>query len=427
MLFVHPYNHLMPQVIPVGSIGAVNLLPKRATGRYAHEVTRNDLEKARVILLDLHWFFALPAIEPMIAEYRRVAPQAKIVAGGLTASFYHEIIFDRIDFDYVLIGDVEVSFRTLMDHLLDNELPPSLANVCSQSERRPRQERASNRLFNELDWVTIDWFPTLHKEALALHSRRNERHRDWGHAYPLLPLRRGCARKCEFCYGAFQDEVFGEQVLHRSPERLVEDLSRIQALGLSFVTLFFGDAAHMGRYLKTLSGRRFSLDAFVFLCGVPDLTVLQGLRDTFDGRVVYSVIQPSDLRGLPRNDTLEGQSEALSELLGRVQSDQRDGAIVWHTSEPEPSAVMARERCSRVFTSSGVDWNATRPNAQRLGEQHDLKTQLIEVETAARHASVALLVRGSFQRSPFFPYWPLGRTMPSIRSTKGSGLTFRCG
>lgn len=395
VLFVHPYNHLLPQVIPVGAIGAINLLEKKATGRYAHLVTGDDLEQARVILLDVHWFFSLPAIAPMVKEYRRLAPRAKIVVGGLTASFYHEIIFDRFDLDYVLIGDVEVSFRTLMEHLLEGETPPSLPNVATCSERRPQRERIPQRLFDELDWITIDWFPAHQEQVLLLHSAPDAKHRGWGDAYPLLPLSRGCVRRCEFCYGAFQDDVFGDGVLRRSPERLLEDLLHIEASPeLNFVTLYFGDAQSIGRYERALTKHRFSLDGYAFFCGVPDPDDLRMLREAFDGRVVYSIIQPSDLHPPPSSDPGAGESEALEEMVAQLRSDDRASAIWWYTSQPHPSAVEAEQGCSRLVTSSGIDWNAKRPNALELGDQRDLDDQLSELELSARCTAAALLLKG---------------------------------
>ena len=137
VLYVHPHNHARPDAIPVGSVAAVNLLPAVVTGKFAEEVERRDIECARVILLDLHWFLPLSVLDGTLRSMRAVNPSARIVVGGLTASFYRDDFLRRFDVDYVLSGDIEPSFPTLIGHLLAGEEAPPLPNVWARGRPAP--------------------------------------------------------------------------------------------------------------------------------------------------------------------------------------------------------------------------------------------------------------------------------------------------
>ena len=46
VLFLHPYNHTIADVLPVGAIALVNMLRHRGVGRYAEEVLDEEIAAA---------------------------------------------------------------------------------------------------------------------------------------------------------------------------------------------------------------------------------------------------------------------------------------------------------------------------------------------------------------------------------------------
>jgi hypothetical protein len=401
VLFLHPYNHMEPDAVPVGAVGLVNLLPGKALGRFASEVTSGELAAARVILIDAHWFFPLGILEGMVTALRRVNPSARIVVGGIASAFYAEIFFERYPVDYVLTGDVETVFATLVGHLLAGEEPPPLPGVWSAStpgRSPPDGARIRAAEFDAIDWLTIDWFPSYRATMLALHARYRAQIGDSAPlCYPYLPVTRGCRRACSFCYGSYHDRVFGRGIRMRDPEVLLRDLRAIEAAPeLAFVSILFADEGLMAPYAPMLEGKHLQLDAFLYFCGNADPDVLEQVRSGFAGTVNFSVIQAPDLESLPSDPSRAVQQQGLSALVARIDGMERTGARFYHLHAPAAPEVTARDRPgSSIQSDWGIDWEVIRPDMTQLrnGGDEELREQLGQVVAAARSASALHVAR----------------------------------
>jgi hypothetical protein len=402
VLFIHPYNHMEPEAVPIGSVGLVNLLPGKALGRYASEVTPDEIRAARVILIDVHWFFPLAILDGMLAAIRRINPGVKVIVGGIASSFYREVFFERYPADYVIAGDVELSLPPLVAHLLAGEAPPPLPNVWTSNGPlvAPRDGVLPARIdaqgFDDVDWLTIDWFPAYREIMLAHHALyRSQIGEAAPLCYPYLPVTRGCRRACEFCYGAYHEQVFGRGIRMRSPEALLRDLARISAdPDLRFVSILFADEGLMAPYAPFLADKRFPLDAFLYFCGNADPEVVAQVRSGFAGAVNFSVIQPSDLAPLPSDPPKAEQRAAFAALVKRFEQMDRTGVVFYHIHEPpEPEAAAHDKPGSPIKPDSGTDWAVIRPNSFDLKESYGLREQLLDVVAAGRCASSLHVVR----------------------------------
>ncbi|MBI5609213.1 MAG: hypothetical protein HY902_10080 [Deltaproteobacteria bacterium] len=397
VLYIHPYNHAIPDAIPVGAVGAINALRQPVLGRYAEELSDDDLADAKVALLDAHWFLATAALGPMIAELRRRRPGLQVVCGGLTASFYKQAFLDQFDVDFLVAGDVEDALPDLIDTLVRGELAPDLPNVWSR--RGPPQRRASTSRadFNALDWLSLDWFPSYRARVERTHAAYRQRGEPVlaDNCHPILPLSRGCRRSCGFCYGGYQDEVFGPRVRMRSPATLCRDLERIEAdPALHFVSLYFADAIYAQAYAPALAGRRFALDAFLFLCGALEPALLAQIRSGFAGHVTCVFIQPRDL--LPvRGRLARSDDEALfARTLRSFAELPQTRAEVFHVVEPLVASVAeAADAGAPVRPLTVLDWTVTRPHLSTLERDGGKVAQLRKVTDAAGHLAAAVLVR----------------------------------
>lgn len=214
--------------------------------------------------------------------------------------------------------------------------------------------------------------------------------------HPILPLTRGCRRTCSFCYGAYQDRVFGRRVRVRSAEALARDLARIEAdPELFFVTLFFADAVYMRSFAEGLAGRRFDLDAFLFFCGDAATETVETLRGVFGGRVVFTIIQPSDLAPLPNERPAAARQADFDGLIARVRGMERTAAAVFHVAEPPSPAVAAAqaEKNSNIVSLEAQDWAIVRPDRNALEADGGLEGQLDVVTDAARGFAASNVLR----------------------------------
>jgi len=289
LLYVHPRGHLNDLVVPAGALSALNATPVAKLGRYAFEVTDEELRAARVVALDLHWALGLSGLEPLLARLRAVNPAARTVVGGITASHYPRELIAELGVDHVVQGDAEEAFPALVAALLDGRAPGDLPNVWSRGHR-PRLARVDQAAFEAADCLTADWFPTL------------ARVRDWmTAACPMsanIPVARGCALRCPTCHGSHA-AVSGEEVLVLSPEAFGLRLEQARALGLRSLRLIFGrlPAARQAALLAEAAARGpfdFPNGMGLYLCQPPSPEDLEAIEAAFRGRVTLSAVAPAE-------------------------------------------------------------------------------------------------------------------------------------
>lgn len=397
VLFIHPYNHAKPDPIPVGTVAAVNLLPRPVLGRYAEEVSPDEIAAARVVLLDLHWFLPIAVLEGILRAIRSINRRAVIVVGGLTASFYKRAFLERYDVDYLIAGDAEEALPPLVASLRAGEVPPPIDNVWTRTHAPPGSRTTGRADFDALDWLTLDWFPTYRERIERVHA---EYARAGGSTladscHPILPLTRGCRRSCHFCYGAYQREVFGPRVRMRSPAAVRQDLERIAAdPALHFVSLFFADAVYFEAYARALTGCALELDAFLFFCGAVTPEALEGVRSVFRGNVIFTIIQPPDLAPLRSDPPAADQSAKFEGMMAHFGAMERARAVVFQVESPLlPSVTDAARAGVPVSSLLAQDWSIIRPDANALRGDQGHAQQLAEVEAAARKLAAAQVLR----------------------------------
>ena len=74
------------------------------------------IESPRLVMIDLHWYeHSFGAID-IARHVRRILPEAKIVIGGLTATYFaEEILQTHREIDYVIRGDGEIPLLKLVE------------------------------------------------------------------------------------------------------------------------------------------------------------------------------------------------------------------------------------------------------------------------------------------------------------------------
>ena len=366
-------------------------------GLFASEVSRFDIERARVILIGLHWFFPLGVLDGMLAAIRAINPAAAVVVGGLTASFFKRELLGRFDADYLVTGDVEHGFPALVAHLLAGEEPPPLPNVTSRRGAGPSGRRLRRVEFDALDWIGIDWFRSYRRWVEDRHAGYHPGELMDG-VHPVLPLTRGCVRECDFCFGAYQRDVFGPRVLARSPARLAADLRRIAADGaLRFVTLMFADACYVAQYAPALRDLQLPLDAFLMYCGTVEQPALEAVRSGFAGRAFVLNIPPGELAPLRRDPPEAEQRAAFEAMMAHWARLPGTSAHVFHVKRgPLPSAQQAAAAGAPLTVVSGEDWSIRRPDRNALvrGATPDpMAEQLSELVEIGREVAALHLLR----------------------------------
>ncbi len=285
VLYIHPAKHGVDSgyrglgtpyfFIPVGVVALANLLQQEGLTvkgiNYPAELRRDRSFSlrpwikaqggVRLVMVDLHWYEHAYGAISVARACRQVLPNARILLGGITASLYAaEILSTFQEVDFVIRGDAEEPLRALVSEL--SRPTPDLSSIPNLSYRSNGQV-VENDLsycatpaeldplnFVDLDFLEhADWYGQLQFEPTNLTvSMANPR----GH---WLCTGRGCIFDCSFCGGGHESHrLFAgrEKIVLRSPEKVAEDIQRLQEKGFDQVSLTLDPAILGPKYWKPL-------------------------------------------------------------------------------------------------------------------------------------------------------------------------------
>ena len=92
-IYIHPYGNPSEMDIPAGAVGAINSSCLAFKGYYSWEINDSMLERARIAVMDLHWFHSLPGFMTLALELKARRPRIMIIAGGITAGLMSRYVF----------------------------------------------------------------------------------------------------------------------------------------------------------------------------------------------------------------------------------------------------------------------------------------------------------------------------------------------
>ena len=283
LLYIHPIFHQLPGCIPMGVVGLINSVDVSKLGLFSHEVTVDHIRAARVIAMDVHWYFSLTPALALIEIYKKVNPEVKIVLGGYTAAIYASKIASRSSVDYILRGDTELPFKLLVQTLLDGGEITRIPNIVSKDFSTDTSYRLDSEYFSQLDYSNYDWFPS----KLAQIQEPVDVGLLYGGVFnfPFIPVFRGCPYPCEFCYGERKNNktLFGRDHVARSAESVMRDLvrcsddPRISGVGFGHD---FADFLPL-EYEELILSRRYDFKLYYEFYNLPSLETIQRFCECF--------------------------------------------------------------------------------------------------------------------------------------------------
>ena len=203
--------------------------------RDANFNVENMLRKlnAPVFGIDLHW---LPSAHGAIAIaqlVKRCHPKAKIVMGGLSASYYCHELFQYPEVDFVIRGDsTEHPFLSLMDCIRENRDPSDIPNLVWRDEQGNIQENPLSHVPDDLSDVMIRHYDNTMRSVIRYRDLASYMPFKRWLNYPITAVLtcRGCTQNCVICGGsayAYRHLCNRTSTVYRSPQAVVEDAKRI--------------------------------------------------------------------------------------------------------------------------------------------------------------------------------------------------------
>ena len=264
-------------LIPVGVIGMVNLL--RAEGwqvqglnlpleimlktSFNLDAWLAAIDPPKLVMIDLHWYEHCFGAIDVARHVRRMLPAAKIVIGGLTATFFgEEILKTHPEIDYVIRGDGEVPLLKLVEFVCGTETR-ELAEIPNLSWRAHHKVRNSLGFYtadaaqlDSLDFVTTDWL--LHAPGYGALQYTGGGIIDpvktinQGH---WLTVGRGCVFNCIYCGGgkkSHADLAARNGYVMRDPHAVVRDMKNLSQQGYKQVSLSLDIATFPAKWWRAL-------------------------------------------------------------------------------------------------------------------------------------------------------------------------------
>lgn len=215
-----------------------------------------------VCAIDLHWIHnAFGAIE--IAKIvKKVNPDAKVVLGGYSATYYHEQILKYYkEIDGIIRGDAEIPLLTYMKKRQSMDSLNSVPNLTYRNSSKHIKTNSLSYCAKTLDDLNFTNVSILeHAREYFEYSRKI-----MGISFNL-PIGRGCPFNCPFCGGGqkAQQRLAGRNhVILRRAHKVVEDISNI-CDKFKIPSIFFGHGTYNAslKYWKQLFGliRKENLD-----------------------------------------------------------------------------------------------------------------------------------------------------------------------
>jgi B12-binding domain/radical SAM domain protein len=215
---------------------------------------------AKVYAIGLHWCVHSQGAIEVAKLCKKLHPDAMVVMGGLTSTVFSSEIIEKYEFiDAVIRGEAEKSFLALMRALENGNSLDEVPNLTFRDNNgnvriNQLMEPCSN--LDEFEFTRLD----LLEPKQAVYPESTPPH--WS-----IPICRGCIHNCISCGGAaysYRKYMGRKKPAFRSPEKIVEDIQKLNAQGIYIVFLFqdprMGGSEYCNRLITTLSNSDVQLN-----------------------------------------------------------------------------------------------------------------------------------------------------------------------
>ncbi len=284
VLYVHPARHAVDAgyqdlgfyfFIPVGVIALANLLRREGLTvkgiNYPAELLRDrsfrlkpwikNQQGVRLIMADLHWFEHSYGAISVARACRQVLPDAHILLGGMTATFFAaEILRSFPDVSFVIRGDAEEPLRRLVAEL--SRPTPELSSVPNLTYRLDGEVVendlaycATSKDLDDLDFVGLEFLEHADSYGMLQFEPTNLSRSLVGAQGHWLCIGRGCIFDCSFCGGGQQSHriLAGRRAITlRSVDKVAQDIQRLEQQGVRQVSPNLDPAILGPEYWKSL-------------------------------------------------------------------------------------------------------------------------------------------------------------------------------
>jgi|LSQX01.2.fsa_nt_gb hypothetical protein len=294
ILFIQYHTKMMySEIFPMSLPSIINRVHRRFTvrGYFLKEVSKAILNKAKVVILSVHWYVNLKGAIEVAAWVKRINPDIVIVAGGMSASVFYPFLLRDSKIDFIIRGDGDIPLVLLVEAILEGNDVAVIPNVAGRDFVSKSWQTADQSTLDTGDYRTLDWFPTLEQRIKQMHARYNGKILP---IHPLLATYRGCPMPCDTCCGGadIHKTIFRRVPLLRGADLVAADLEAYSNdPGYNFVSIYHDFASLAdASYTHKVLHRPYKLDVYYELTRLPTREMLQLIVETFRaGTIAFSL------------------------------------------------------------------------------------------------------------------------------------------
>lgn len=273
--------------------------------------------RAPVFGIDLHWLPHANGALGIAELVKKIHPEAKVLLGGMSASYFHRELMDNPAIDFVLRGDsTEEPCRQLL-HALREGTP--LTEVQNLTWRRDDGTVVANPLSfvpADLDWIDVPAYEFMLHAVFKYGSLADFLPYLRWLRYPstMLLNSRGCPYDCATCGGGrtgYATVACRTRAGMRSPEKLVADARLISTFSRAPIFM-----VHDPRIGGMARAHRF-FDLFA-TAGVDNELVIEVFFPA--GRDFFSMVRRAT-KGWSLQLTIESHDPKLRRINGKFPGD----------------------------------------------------------------------------------------------------------
>ncbi len=204
--------------------------------------------------IDLHWIHNAHGAIEVAKIVKKVNPNAKVVLGGFSATYYHNQILKYFEsVDGIIRGEGEIPFLEYAQNSNKNQPLDSVPNLSYRNSSNHVKVNSLSYTARTLDDLNFTNMSLLNNAKQYLECSR----KIMGISFNLS-IGRGCPFNCPFCGGGqrAQQNLGGRsEVILRSPEKVLEDMGEILD-NYKVPSFFFGHGTYPAnlKYWKRLFG-----------------------------------------------------------------------------------------------------------------------------------------------------------------------------
>ncbi len=192
--------------------------------------------KSPVFGIDLHWMVHCHGSIEIARIVKKYHPDAKLVFGGLSSSYFYKELLRYPEIDYVLRGDTtEEPFCQLMDCIMNKKEPGAVPNLVWKDSRGEIRENPFSHVPANIDDVMVSHYYRVLRSVIRYRDLASYIPFSNWTRYPIMAVltRRGCNDNCVICGGsaaAFGNFFNRKEPAFRSPESVIRDIRQIKRL-----------------------------------------------------------------------------------------------------------------------------------------------------------------------------------------------------